>query len=188
MADSKVSNRYASSLLDLAVEKKILDAVSKDVEILNSSIEKNAMLRNLLESPVIKPLSKASIMDEILIKAHPETKKFVRFVIDKNRENLLSGISSAFLRLRNEYIGFVNVSIKTAFEFTDEQKKRLKEKLESLLNKKVGFSFEIDKSLVGGFIAQVNDTVYDASLKHQLESAENSAVGKQYLQRTNKLI
>lgn len=85
MADSKVSNRYASSLLDLAVEKKILDAVSKDVEILNSSIEKNAMLRNLLESPVIKPLSKASIMDEILIKAHPETKKFVRFVIDKNR-------------------------------------------------------------------------------------------------------
>ncbi|MGE5846338.1 MAG: F0F1 ATP synthase subunit delta, partial [Ignavibacteria bacterium] len=48
-------------------------------------------------------------------------------------------------------------------------KKRLKEKLESLLNKKVGFSFETDKSLVGGFIAQVNDTVYDASLKHQLD-------------------
>ncbi|HSR17000.1 MAG TPA: F0F1 ATP synthase subunit delta, partial [Ignavibacteriaceae bacterium] len=59
--------------------------------------------------------------------------------------------------------------IKTAYEFNDEQKKRLKEKLESLLNKKVGFSFEIDKSLVGGFIAQVNDTVYDASLKHQLD-------------------
>jgi len=169
MADSKVSYRYASSLLGLAVEKKILDAVSEDVEMVRSAIEKNAMLRNLLESPVIKPHSKASIMDEILSKAHPETKKFVRFVIDKNREDLLFGITSVFLRLRDEYIGFVNVSIKTAYEFNDEQKKRLKEKLESLLNKKVGFNFEIDKSLVGGFIAQVNDTVYDASLKHQLD-------------------
>ncbi|HSR19147.1 MAG TPA: ATP synthase F1 subunit delta [Ignavibacteriaceae bacterium] len=169
MADSKVSYRYASSLLGLAVEKKILDAVSTDVEMVRSAIEDNAMLRNLLKSPIIKPQSKASILDEILSKAHPETKKFVRFVVDKNRENFLLGIASAFLGLRDEYIGFVNVSIKTAYEFNDEQKKRLKEKLESLLNKKVGFSFEIDKSLVGGFIAQVNDTVYDASLKHQLD-------------------
>ncbi|MGE5804825.1 MAG: F0F1 ATP synthase subunit delta, partial [Ignavibacteria bacterium] len=66
MADSKVSHRYASSLLGLAVEKNILDAVSKDMQLLRSAIEKNAMLRNLVESPIIKPQSKASILDEIL--------------------------------------------------------------------------------------------------------------------------
>ncbi len=169
MVDSKVSFRYASSLLGLAVEKKILDAVSMDIEFLKSAIQENAHLRSLLESPVVKPQIKASIIEEILSKGHTETKKFVRFVIDKSRENLLYGIASKFLELRDEHIGFVTVSIKTAYEFTDEQKKRLKEKLENFLNKKVGFSFKIDKSLIGGFVAQVNDTVYNASLKHQLD-------------------
>jgi F-type H+-transporting ATPase subunit delta len=169
MVDSKVSFRYASSLLGLAVEKKILDAVAKDMEMLKSDIQENTQLKNLLGNPVVKPQMKASILEEILNKAHPETKKFVKFVVDKNRENFLFSIASAFLRLRDEHIGFVNVSVKTAYEFTGEQKKKLNEKLELFLNKKVGFTFEIDKSLIGGFIAQVNDTVYDASLKHQLD-------------------
>ncbi|HVO74840.1 MAG TPA: ATP synthase F1 subunit delta [Ignavibacteriaceae bacterium] len=186
MIDSKVSYRYASSLLGLAVEKKILDAVLNDMEMLKSAIEQNASLRNLLESPVIKPQSKASILDEILSKANPETRKFIRFVIDKNRENLLLGITSAFLKLRNEYIGFVNVSVKTAYEFTNEQKKKLKERLESLLKKKVGLIFQIDKSLVGGFIAQVDDTVYDASIMHQLDLLRNRLLESSiYIGQTN---
>jgi F-type H+-transporting ATPase subunit delta len=167
--DSKVSFRYASSLLELAIEKKILDAVSKDMEFLKSAIQGNAQLRNLFSSPVVKPHAKIAIMEEIFSKGHPETTKFLNFVIDKQREDFLLGIASKFLELRDEYNGFVNVLIKTVYEFDEEQKKRLKQKLENLLKKKVGFNFQIDKSLVGGFIAQVNDTVYDASLKHQLE-------------------
>lgn len=169
MTDSKVSLRYASSLLGLSVEKKILDTVSGDMEFLKSAIMQNAPLRNLLESPVVKSHVKISIIEEVLSKSNPDTKKFIRFVIGKNRENLLYTIAAKFLELRDEHLGLINVFVKTAHEFSEEQKKRLKDKLEKMLNKKVSFNFQIDKSLVGGFIAQVNDTVYDASLKHQIE-------------------
>jgi F-type H+-transporting ATPase subunit delta len=48
------------------------------------------------------------------------------------------------------------------------QTKDLKERLESILNKKVQMSFVIDKDIMGGFIARVGDTLYDASIRNQL--------------------
>ena len=54
-------------------------------------------------------------------------------------------------------------------EFSNEQKSVLQNRLEKILNKKVQLNFKTDLNLVGGFIAKVNDTLYDASIKHQLE-------------------
>jgi F-type H+-transporting ATPase subunit delta len=38
-----------------------------------------------------------------------------------------------------------------------------------MLQKKVNLKFKSDQNLIGGFIAKVDDTLYDASIKHQLE-------------------
>jgi sulfopyruvate decarboxylase TPP-binding subunit len=54
-------------------------------------------------------------------------------------------------------------------EFSTEQKNVLGKRLEKILDKKVRLNFKTDLSLVGGFIAKVNDTLYDASIRHQLE-------------------
>ena len=59
--------------------------------------------------------------------------------------------------------------MRTAFELNDDQKEVLKIRFEKILNKKAIMIFKVDNNLVGGFIAQVGDTVYDASMKHQLE-------------------
>ena len=45
----------------------------------------------------------------------------------------------------------------------------MKDKFETILNKKVIINISVDKNIVGGFIAQVGDTVYDASVIHQLD-------------------
>ena len=45
----------------------------------------------------------------------------------------------------------------------------MRENFEKLLNKKIRFNFTIDPNVIGGFVAKVGDTVYDASLKNQLE-------------------
>jgi F-type H+-transporting ATPase subunit delta len=61
------------------------------------------------------------------------------------------------------------VDVKTAFEFSDDQKKSLQKKIEEILNKKARLSFKVEPELIGGFVAKVDDTLYDASLKHQIE-------------------
>jgi F-type H+-transporting ATPase subunit delta len=170
MADYKVSMRYATSLLDLAVEKNLTDIISDDVELIVSAMEGSPELARALENPVIRPEAKISILDKIFkSRINPETMHFIRFLVKKGRENLLHEIADKFIELRDERQGIVNVNVRTAFELTEQQKEDLKNKIEQMLNKKTRFKIKIDPEVVGGFIAQVHDTVYDASVKHQLE-------------------
>lgn len=170
MAETKVSNRYAASLIDLALEKKSLDELSRDMELVHSTILSSKDLNNLLHSPVIKNEMKKSILSEIFKnKISEDSLDFIIFVVNKNRENLLNNIIEQFLEMRDQELGIARVEVKTSFDFTDEQKEKLKQKLENILNKKTHLKFVTDKTIVGGFIAKVGDTVYDASIKHQLE-------------------
>ena len=170
MNESKVSVRYANSLLSSATEKGNLDKVAKDMELVYSVIKSSGELSRTLSSPVVKAQVKSSILEEIFKKKiSKETMDFLKFVVEKNRENLLESIVNKFLELRDQKLGIVNVNVRSAVELGDDQKKKLKEKFEKLLNKKVRFNFTVDPDVVGGFVAKVGDTVYDASLKNQLE-------------------
>ena len=166
MAESKVSIRYATSLIDMTSEKNNLNEISKDMELVYSAILSSDELKNLLTSPVIKSEKKISILSEIFKnKISVDSFNFIKFVVDKNREDILSNIIEKFLELRDQKLGLVRVKVKTSFDFTNEQKEKLEKRLEKMLNKKTELSFVVDKSVIGGFIAKVGDTVYDASVK-----------------------
>lgn len=170
MADFRILHRYATSLLETSIEKKNLDVVTSDIQLLVETLDKSRQLQLMLESPVVKPEVKLNILKEIFSsKISKDSMDFIEFVISKQRENLLNSIGKRFLELRDEYLGIANVFITTASEFTNDQKSLLENKLEKILDKKVRLNFKTDLNLVGGFIAKVNDTLYDASIKHQLE-------------------
>jgi F-type H+-transporting ATPase subunit delta len=90
-------------------------------------------------------------------------------VILKGREDILIEILEKFIFLRDEYLCIANVNVTTAFDFTAEQKIQLEEKFASYLNKKIKLAFTVDEKIIGGFIAKVGDTVYNASITHQLD-------------------
>ena len=170
MADYKVSQRYATSLLGMAADKNNLEKISNDMEFISSVIETNNNLKLMLDSPVVKPKIKSSILEEIFKgKISEDSLKFLLFVVEKNREEFLYSIIKKFLSLKDQHLGIVVVDVKSAQEFSAEQLDDLKNKFEALLNKKVRFNFKIDESIIGGFVARVEDTAYDASIKHQLE-------------------
>lgn len=170
MSSLKVANRYAVSLLEAALDMDNLEQVYGDITFLIELLDKSAELKRTIESPIIKPDMKISIVDEIFGKRISENSlKFIRFVINKRREEILYEIAKRFLELRDEHLGIVNIDVKTAFEFTDDQKNQLKDKFKTILNKTVIIKYEVDKNIIGGFVARVGDTVYDASVLHQLE-------------------
>jgi len=68
MPGSKVLNRYAISLLEIALEKDNLDIVYNDIKLLINTFDKSDDLKRVVESPVIKPDVKISILDEIFSK------------------------------------------------------------------------------------------------------------------------
>jgi F-type H+-transporting ATPase subunit delta len=170
MAEYKVSLRYANSLMDISTENKSVEKVSKDMELVLSAIHSSSDLRRLLEDPIIRSEKKQSVLEEIFEKkVSQESMNFMKFIVDKHREEFLENIIEKFLELRDEQLGIINVDVKTAFEFSEDQKLKLKNKLEKIFDKQTRLKFSIDKEIIGGFVAKVNDTIYNASTKHQLE-------------------
>jgi len=170
MADFRILHRYATSLLETAIEKNNLEVVTTDIKLLVETLNQNRQLQLMLDSPVVRPETKLSIMKEIFNKKiSKESMDFVEFIISKKRESLLNSIGKRFLELRDDHLGIANVFVTTFNEFSNEQKNVLQNKLEKILDKKVRLNFKTDVKLVGGFIAKVDDTLYDASIKHQLE-------------------
>ena len=170
MADFRVLHRYAISLLESSIEKSNLDAVTSDVQLLVETLKHSKELESMLDSPIIRPELKLKILREIFSKrVSKEMMDFVEFLISKKREDLLQSIGKRFLELRDEHLGISSVEVTTAAEFTNDQKNVLQRKLESILSKKVRLNFRIDINLIGGFIAKSGDTLYDASIRHQLE-------------------
>lgn len=170
MAEFKVSVRYAESLMGIAEDKKNLDRIANDAELIISAMESVRELQLVLSNPVIKPELKLSILNEIFkSKISSDTLNFLKFVVGKGRENLLYDIMKSFMNLRDAKLGIANINVKTAFELDEKGKEELINLFNKILNKKIKFKYDVDPEMIGGFIATVDDTVYDASLKHQLE-------------------
>lgn len=169
MASSKVANRYAKSFLDTSIENNILEKVVQDFELVQQTLLTNAELLRAVKSPVIKVETKQSIVTEIFGKLiSKDSLDFLNFIITKNREELFTEILEKFENLKDEHLGFVKIDVTTAFNFSDEQKNQLQQKFESYLKKKARLTFKVDQNIIGGFVAKVGDTLYNASVLHQL--------------------
>lgn len=170
MGEYRVSTRYATSLLELAEEKNQFDVVSKDVELIFASMAQAKDLRKVLENPVISADKKSAILNEIFEKkVNKTTLDFLRFVVSKSREDLLFDIVERYVEIYNEKIGLVKVTVTSAVDLNDDQKKTILTKLKDITKKEVDMKYLLNDSIIGGFLVRIGDTVMDASLRHQLD-------------------
>lgn len=170
MSVYRVSYRYANSLMQLAEEKKIYGKIVQDAELVFGALESSKELRVILKSPVIKSTEKTKLVSTIFAKkVSIETEKFLEFVIEKGREDILFEIFKEFINLRDKKEGILRTRIVSAVELTEPVKKKITTKLEKQTEKTVQANYVVNEKIIGGFIAEVGDKVYDASISHQLK-------------------
>jgi F-type H+-transporting ATPase subunit delta len=170
MTHSRASIRYAAALLGIAVERNELDAVANDVASLERTVAGSPDFASFLRSPVINKERKKKALREVLAgRTGGTVAAFCLLLASKAREALLPEILGQFLRLRDERLGIINVAARSATEFSPEQKARLGERIGAVTGKKVRLTVERDPALIGGFTVQYEDTVWDASVRRQLE-------------------
>jgi F-type H+-transporting ATPase subunit delta len=98
MNDSKISVRYAKALFALAVEQNLLDNIKKDILFIKQTWEQVRELRRFLESPIIKPSQKKTVVQELFFnKIEPITQSFLLLVLNNKRESFLAGITRVFI-------------------------------------------------------------------------------------------
>lgn len=169
MSVYRIAYRYANSLMLLVEEKNILKKISDDAELFYNTLNSSKELRAVLKSPVIKIDVKKSLLEKIFEKKISiETVGFINFVVEKNREDILFDVFKEFLALVDKKNGVVKAKVVSAVDLNDQLKLKMVGDLGKKTNKKVSVNYSIDSNIIGGFIVRVEDTVYDASVKHQL--------------------
>lgn len=185
MSAYRLSNRYAKSLLELAIEKNQLEEVNRDVRFAHDLIQSNHQLQLLLKSPIIHPDQKNKIADKLFGGSFSEiTKLFFQLIISKRREEYLQEVLKEFINQYNEYKNITPVYLTTAIPVSDEVRDSI---VSFALNedsmKNIEMHTTVDDSIIGGFVLKYKDKMFDASVHRQLEKMDDAFLTNPYVSK-----
>jgi len=99
----------------------------------------------------------------------PMTTNFLRLLVDRQRTADLAAIASAYRSLVDEKAGRLRAVVTTAAPVSTELTEQVGKVLQAATGKQIVLETRQDPKLIGGVVAQVGSTVFDGSLKTQLE-------------------
>ncbi|KIC92403.1 ATP synthase F1 subunit delta [Flavihumibacter sp. ZG627] len=185
MRNTRVAKRYSKALMDLAVETNQVEAVKMDADSIRSAI--TGELNQVLMSPVIKHEKKIAIFKAIFSgKISPLTESFFNLLFAKGREVGTVDILNAFDEAYRELKGIQIIELTTAVPVSDEVKEVIIHnfsQLERFKNKKLQINEKVKEEILGGFVVQLDDQLYDASIRHDLDVIKKQFVDNMYIQK-----
>jgi len=170
MRETQVARRYAQALFKTGLGSGNLDIIAADIHQLRSFAIKDKSFLEFLEAPQVLTEHKVAVLRSLFTtRLAPRLLLFLELLLEKHRTALLSDIVNQFERLIEDYKGLIKARIVTATYLTDEEKARLKEKLEKISGKKIDIIHKIDESIIGGVVVYLHNHVIDRSIRYQLE-------------------
>ncbi|MFT6808075.1 MAG: F-type H+-transporting ATPase subunit delta [Saprospiraceae bacterium] len=164
-----IASRYAKSLLELAQEQGKLETVKEDIATFNRVLE-NREFALLVKSPIIQAEKKRSIFKAIFDgKIDELSAAFFDIIIRKGRESVLGDIAASFEEQYRVSQNITKAKVTTASVMSSSQLERIKASLADLdITGTVELETAEDPNLIGGFVLEIEDRLYDASVKNKL--------------------
>ena len=171
MATARVAARYAKALLSLAQERKEMDVVGRDLDLLSALFRDSRDLVLLLQSPIIKSDKKQAVLDAVLQEHLGElVSSYLRILVNKGREGLVVDMvtegQSQLRALRN----IQSVSVTTAFPLTDSLRDQIMAQVANVHKGDVDLTETVDPEILGGYMLKMGDQMIDASVKRHLRT------------------
>ena len=183
MRQSKVAQRYAKALFDLSVETGKIEDVKKNLDLIKGT--KHKELETLMVSPVVPGEKKVAVFEAVFAKhVQPVTVSFFKLIFVKGRSVAINDIIEAFVAKYREMKGIKVAEITTAVQLSDEAKASVAEQLKSsaiLKGKQIELKEKVDPSIIGGLVVQVDDQLFDASIKHDLQHIKRQFIKNMYV-------
>jgi len=174
---SRVAKRYALALFEAALDANKLDVVESDLHLIEQEYQQVDDFQKLINSPVISNTVKRTVITELFQnRLDAMTFDMLVLIIEKNREKYLPGVITYFRELLDAHRGILRADLYSVIPLSESQLHHLKKRLDALTGKDVIITQHIDPELLGGFRIRIKDTVFDSSLKHQLEKLRENLI------------
>jgi len=178
MSNETVARRYATALADVLTKSGDPNSVRTELTQWETLLASNAELQNAFSSPAIAHLNKEKVLEQLIAKSNPSrtAANFLRVLLRNGRLMDLDDINEKLASVLEERSGIVSASITSAREMHENEKEELKRNLEKLTGRRVNINFSIDENIIGGVVTRVGSTVYDGSVKTQLQNLREQLV------------
>ena len=174
MIKSQVGRRYSKAIFEIAEEK---NQVKEIYEMLNSAMvlyRTDKEFKNFILNPLIDNEQKKSVLNEIFGKDNSENLNILLYILDKGRMNCIKYIVAEYLKIYYRKNRILDVRATFTKELTDEQKKKLIDKLSQKTGKEINLEIKIDKDILGGGIIKIGDKIIDGSIRRELDNWRKS--------------
>jgi F-type H+-transporting ATPase subunit delta len=179
MSIQAVARRYASALADVVLERGEATEVQHELQQWERVLQDNAALQEVFRNPTIALDQKRSVLKKLLERAKPRetTANLLKVLLQNQRLTELSEINKKLAEILDERAGMVAATVTTARPVPDNTRQGLQQKLTALTQKKVRVNFEQDPEVIGGLVTRIGSTVYDGSVRNQLQLIKEKMAG-----------
>lgn len=163
--------KYAKALGEVAFEVGIAEKVAGQLTDFAKLMDESRELADAVANPAYPLTVKQEIVRKVAarMKLEPIVLNFLLLLVERNRIAQLESMRDGYQRVLDDHAGVVQVSVVSTYELSDTVRKGLDRALRRLTGEKVRLEYRKDESLIGGIKLQIGSTVYDGSVRTQLD-------------------
>lgn len=179
---ASVVNTYARAFADVVMSNRLEPAhILGEAQQIAALVKGSKPLRDIWDAPSISAEQKRAVLDAIVQRSGVSrpVRNLVAVLIDKRRTKFLDEIVEQFAQELNQRLGFAEAEIITARELAPNERADLERDLARVTGKKIRARYAQERTILGGAIARVGSTVYDGSVKGQLERIRQQLISSQ---------
>lgn len=176
---SVVALRYAHAFASVAASTHIdTTAAQQQLRDFSETLADSHDLREVLMNPSIAVEQKHKILDAIAgrIGMFPQVRNFIAVIMDNQRLAELDEILAEYHAVADEQSGLAEAEITSAHELNAEDRANLEAEVAKLAGGRVRATYRQDATLLGGAVVRIGSTVYDGSIRAQLQQLKQKLV------------
>ena len=169
---ASVTGTYARALADVVFDQHLDPGKTlQEAQSLAQLVSSSQQLREVWDAPSIPAEQKRALLDAIVARegiSRP-VRNFMAVLMDHRRLKFLEPIVKEFGEELNRRLGFTEADIISIRELSESERSAIEAQVEKLTGHKVRARYSQDTSILGGAIVKVGSTIYDGSVRGQLE-------------------
>lgn len=179
MTNKTAAIRYARALLDVAIKENAdLELIQHELSQFADLFTQYPLLEKVLLNPAVPVPRKRAAVADVLAQAKftPIVSKMIALLADRDRLVLVPDLLQAYSNRLLDYRGVVRAEVTSATPLDKSRTDAIQQGLTALTGRTVLLATKIDPSIIGGLVAQIGSTVYDASVTRQLQKMKERLV------------
>lgn len=179
MSSATIARRYASALADVIVARNEATEVREELIAWGKMMLANRALLEAFTNPTVAYEQKGRVLKELIIRTRvrPTTANFLQLLLKNQRLAELPEVNAKLTQVLDERAGIVSAKVISARPVNAETRASLERKLGEVTGKGVRLSFAMDESLIGGIVTLIGSTIYDGSVRNQLNRLGEELAG-----------